>query len=90
MSIIVPAAISRRQLLMAGGAMATARLLHAERAVAAQNTSEILGLKPTPGLAPIMGAGQAKTPVLAYDGIVSGPICGCVRARRSRPMSPTG
>ncbi len=83
MSIIVPAAISRRQLLMAGGAMATARLLHAERAVAAQNTSEILNLKPMPGLAPIMGAGQAKTPVLAYDGVVSGPI---LRLRQGAPF----
>lgn len=83
MSIFLPAAISRRQLLMAGGAIANVRLFDAERAVAAQNTGEIIGLKPVPGSAPIMGTGQPETPVLAYNGIVSGPV---LRLRQGAPF----
>ena len=74
MSIIGSTALSRRRLLMAGGAIATTRLLQAQRASAVENNNSTVNLKPAPALAPIMGTGQPETPVLAYNGIVSGPV----------------
>jgi hypothetical protein len=79
MSILLPRALSRRRLLMAGSAALTAPLFVTSRAVAADDQG-ILALKPAQGLASIMGAGQAETPVLAYNGRVSGPV---LRLRQS-------
>jgi FtsP/CotA-like multicopper oxidase with cupredoxin domain len=73
MSILLPRALSRRRLLMAGSAAVTAPLFGTNRAVAG-NSQGTVTLTPAPGLAPIMGAGQAETPVLAYNGLVSGPV----------------
>lgn len=68
-----PEALSRRRVLMAGSTALTMPLFAARRAVA-EGHKGIVTLKPAPGLAPIMGAGQAQTPVLAYNGMVSGPV----------------
>ncbi|OYV59997.1 MAG: copper oxidase, partial [Acidocella sp. 21-58-7] len=73
MSNFWPEALSRRRLLMAGSAALTMPLFAARRAAAAPDQG-LVTLKPAPGLAPIMGDGQAETPVLAYNGMVSGPV----------------
>ncbi len=73
MSILLPA-LSRRRLLRTGSAGAAAALLSASRVFATSNEQGTLALKPAPSSAPIMGAGQPQTSVLAYNGMVSGPV----------------
>lgn len=82
MSILLPRALSRRRLLMAGSVAVTTPLFASHRAAAAVDQG-IVALKPAPGMAPIMGAGQPATAVLAYNGTVSGPV---LRLSQGKPF----
>jgi FtsP/CotA-like multicopper oxidase with cupredoxin domain len=82
MSILLPG-LSRRSLLRKGTTGAAAALLSASRVLAVPKNQAVTNLRPALGSAPIMGAGQAETSVLAYNGTVSGPV---LRLRQGEPF----
>ena len=68
-------AIRRRTLLKMGGTAAAASMLPwATPANAASEAATSSDLRPAPAKAAILGVGRKKTDVLAYNGIVSGPV----------------
>ena len=87
MTIDLPSPLRRRSLLKLGGAGAALTALPpwANAALAATRPNAT-ALRAAPTTAPILGAGRPRTDVLAYNGMVSGPV---LRLRQGEPFRST-
>ena len=87
MAIELPSAIRRRALLKLGGTAKAASVLPwVTSANAASGAAITADLRPAPAKAAMLGVGHPKTDVLAYNGIVSGPV---VTMRQGMPFRST-